>query len=194
MSKAFTKEDNSSENEDLIEDGTSLEETATPSGFKNYITPLGAERLQTELKDLLHVQRPKVVNTVSWAAGNGDRSENGDYIYGKRRLREIDRRIRFLTKRLESAEVIDPAAQKSTEVLFGATVTFADEEERKKTVRIVGIDESAPEKGDISWISPLAKALLHAKVGDIINFHSPRGEEDLEIISIQYITQKGAPS
>ncbi len=153
---------------------------------KNYMTPAGAARLKEELRKLLYEERPEVVRTVSWAASNGDRSENGDYIYGKRRLREIDRRIRFLTKRLEAAEVIDPAQQRRDRVLFGATVTVQDEEGHTRRYRIVGIDESDPKNGGVSWISPIAKALLNSKEGDVVRFRSPKGEEELEVLEIRY--------
>jgi transcription elongation factor GreB len=156
------------------------------SGTKNYLTPAGAARLREELKRLLYVERPEVVRTVAWAASNGDRSENGDYIYGKRRLREIDRRIRFLTKRLEAAEVIDPSRQNREQVLFGATVTVRDEEGRSRAYRIVGIDEADAGRGEVSWISPIARALLGARVGDAVLFRSPRGEEELEVVRIAY--------
>lgn len=169
------------------EDLDSSESTASlPHGVKNYITPAGAQRMREELKDLLYTQRPEVVRTVSWAASNGDRSENGDYIYGKRRLREIDRRIRFLTKRLDLAEVVDPANQSSDRVLFGATVTVSDEEGRSRTYRIVGIDETDVKRGHVSWISPIGKALLQARVGDVVTLRSPKGEEELEILDIKY--------
>lgn len=155
-------------------------------GKKNYITPAGAEKLKAELSHLLNVERPEVTRTVSWAAGNGDRSENGDYIYGKKRLREIDRRIRFLTKRLEIAEIIDPAQVQAPDIRFGATVTLADEEGRKRTYTIVGVDEVDVPSGRISWISPLATALLGYREGDVVNFRSPRGVEELEILAIRY--------
>ncbi len=167
--------------------------------MKNYITPAGADRLKAELKKLLHEDRPELVKVISWAASNGDRSENGDYIYGKRRLREIDRRIRFLSKRLEAAEIIDPSqqlaqqvaqqegtAQISCRVLFGATVTVLDEEERERTYRIVGQDEIDLSKGWVSWVSPIAKALLNAKKGDVVQLTTPKGIEDLEIIRVTY--------
>lgn len=153
---------------------------------KNYITPQGLEHLRTELTQLLKVDRPKMVETVAWAASNGDRSENGDYIYGKRRLREIDRRIRFLTKRLEIVEVVEPEKRQSDQVFFGATVTLLNEEEEEKVYSIVGVDESDASMGKISWISPLARALIKARVGDTITFRSPKGEEDLEITKIEY--------
>src|ERR1700744_6213068 len=161
MSKAFVKE--SDDEADLPD-----EPPAVPVGFKNYMTPGGHRRMQDELRQLLRVERPKVVETVAWAAGNGDRSENGDYIYGKKRLREIDRRIRFLTKRLESAEIIDPTQQKSDRVLFGATVTIQDEEGKERVYQIVGIDETDGKRGRISWISPIGKALLQSKVGEAV--------------------------
>ncbi|NDD90583.1 transcription elongation factor GreB [bacterium] len=183
MSKAFTKEDSgvgTPEAEDLDE-GTPL-----PRGAKNYMTPVGAERLRSELKHLLNEARPEVVRTVSWAASNGDRSENGDYIYGKKRLREIDRRIRFLQRRLDQVEVVDPAQQKGDRVLFGARVTVEDEAGSRKAYRIVGIDEADPANGDVSWISPIAKALLNSRVGDVVSFRSPKGEEELEVLSVSF--------
>lgn len=154
---------------------------------KNYVTPKGYADLQNELRFLVNEERPKVVDIVAWAAKNGDRSENGDYIYGKRRLREIDRRIRYLTKRLEEAEVVDPALQKHfTKVFFGATVTFSYKNGEVKTVKIVGVDEADMAKNSISWLSPLAKSLLKSEVGDVVKFHSPAGVEILEIIKIEY--------
>jgi len=181
MSKAFTKE---SEN-DLDDD---LETTdALPPGTKNYITRKGFDRLQAELRHLKRVERPKVVETVAWAAGNGDRSENGDYIYGKKRLREIDRRMRFLGKRLEIAEVVDPARQtKRDQVFFGAIVTYENKAGEERTVRIVGVDEAQSELGEISWVSPVARALLKAEVGDQVEVRTPNGPEMLEIVDIQY--------
>ncbi len=181
MSKAFTKE---SEN-DLDDD---LETTdALPPGTKNYITRKGFDRLQAELRHLKRVERPKVVETVAWAAGNGDRSENGDYIYGKKRLREIDRRMRFLGKRLEIAEVVDPARQtKRDQVFFGATVTYENKAGEERTVRIVGVDEAQSELGEISWVSPVARALLKAEVGDQVEVRTPNGPEMLEIVDIRY--------
>jgi transcription elongation factor GreB len=153
----------------------------------NYITPGGARRLKEELHRLLATDRPEVVRTVSWAASNGDRSENGDYIYGKRRLREIDRRIRFLQKRLEAARVVDPLAQKGDRVVFGATVTVADEDGDERTYRIVGIDESEPTVGKVSWISPLAKTLMGARVGDGVTLRTPKGEEELEVLEVRFV-------
>ena len=150
------------------------------------MTPNGAKRLQEELRELLHTERPKLVETVAWAAGNGDRSENGDYIYGKKRLREIDRRIRFLTQRLEQMEVVDPASQNSDRVLFGATVTGEEEDGTKKTYQVVGVDEADPANGKLSWISPIGKALLQSKVGQVVSVRTPSGEVELEVKSIVY--------
>ena len=180
MSKAFTKE---TESEDLeIEEADSL-----PAGFKNYITPDGLVRLQAELKHLRSVERPKVVETVAWAAGNGDRSENGDYIYGKKRLREIDRRMRFLMKRLQIAEVVDQSQQKNRDqVFFGATVTYASEAGDEKTIRIVGVDEARLEEGEVSWVSPIARALLKAWEGDVVKVHTPNGLEEIKVVEISY--------
>ncbi len=181
MSKAFTKETDS-DDDDGLDEAPSL-----PAGTKNYITQAGFQRLQDELRDLVKVERPKVVETVSWAAGNGDRSENGDYIYGKKRLREIDRRIRFLTKRLEIAEVVDPAQQKNRDqVFFGATVTYANEDGGEKTVTIVGIDEANLEHGKVSWISPIARALHKAREGDVVDLRTPHGIEHVEVLAIGY--------
>jgi transcription elongation factor GreB len=180
MSKAFTKESDGDDEEG------GAEAPALPKGTKNYITPAGADRLKAELHELLHKTRPDLVKVVQWAASNGDRSENGDYIYGKRKLREIDRRIRFLTKRLESAEVVKTTGQKADQVRFGARVKVADEDGEEREYRIVGIDETDPAHGDVSWISPVAKALLNARVGDTVMLRTPKGEEELEILSIEY--------
>jgi transcription elongation factor GreB len=180
MSKAFTKE---TETEADVED----EIPALLAGVKNYITPEGLRRLQDEFAQLQKIERPKTVETVAWAAGNGDRSENGDYIYGKRRLREIDRRMRFLRKRMEIAEVVDPARQKNREqIFFGAAVTYLNEHDEEKTVRIVGIDEARSEFHEISWISPVAKALLKASEGDSVEVRTPKGIERIEILKISY--------
>src|SRR5271169_122634 len=180
MSKAFVKESDA-------EEDRRQEPSAPPVGFKNYMTPQGHRQLQEELRRLLRVERPKVVDVVSWAAGNGDRSENGDYIYGKRRLREIDRRIRFLSKRLESAEVVDPAQQKKRDqVFFGATVTYANERGGETTITIVGIDEADFARGQVSWISPIARALMKASEGDIVELRAPGGIEQIEVIGIRY--------
>ncbi|MFD2264905.1 transcription elongation factor GreB [Lacibacterium aquatile] len=161
---------------------------ALPTGTKNYITPQGFKRLQDELKHLLRVERPKIVEVVSWAAGNGDRSENGDYIYGKKRLREIDRRVRFLTKRLAIAEAVDPARQQHLDfVLFGATVTYVDAEDKEATVTLVGVDETDAEAGKVSWICPIARAFWKRKVGDEVVLRSPGGAQKLEILEIRYL-------
>ncbi len=183
MSKAFTKETDAEDDDVDVDDV----EVALPAGTKNYITPVGLQRLKDELRQLTRVERPKVVETVHWAAGNGDRSENGDYIYGKKRLREIDRRTRHLLKRLEIAEPVDSAQQKNrAQVFFGATVTYADKDDKEHTVRIVGIDEVQHEKGEISWISPLARALLKARVGDTVEVRTPQGGEPVEVMAIAY--------
>jgi transcription elongation factor GreB len=158
-----------------------------PAGAKNYMTPQGFSRLRDELRQLIRVERPKIVDVVSWAAANGDRSENGDYIYGKRRLREIDRRIRFLGKRLESSEVVDPAAQKNREqVFFGATVTYANARGAEYTITIVGVDEADLARGQVSWVSPIARALLRAREGDIVELRAPAGPERIEVLAIEY--------
>ena len=180
MSKAFIKESG-------VEADVEDEIPALPAGTKNYITPEGLQRLQDEFSQLQKIERPKIVETVSWAAGNGDRSENGDYIYGKRRLREIDGRMRFLRKRMEIAEAVDPARQKNRErVYFGATVDYRNARDEVKTVRIVGIDEARSELNEVSWISPVAKALLKAAEGDIVEVRTPKGVERLEILKISY--------
>jgi len=181
MSKAFTRESDS----DDEEEGGGL--PPLPAGGKNYITPQGYARLRAELLHLIDEDRPKVVEVVHWAASNGDRSENGDYIYGKKRLREIDRRIRFLTKRLDVAEVVDPAAREPTDqVFFGATVLYATADGREKRIRIVGIDEVDPAHGQVSWISPIARALLKAREGDSVTLRTPAGIETLEILAVRY--------
>jgi transcription elongation factor GreB len=153
---------------------------------KNYITPQGAEKLKNELRHLRDVERPQVVKVVAWAASNGDRSENADYIYGKRRLREIDRRIEFLTRRLISIEVVDPIRQKGEVIRFGASVTVMTEAEVEKKYSIVGEDESDATKNLISWVSPIAKALLNRTVGDVVTVKTPKGDEDLEIVAVSY--------
>ena len=155
---------------------------------RHYMTPGGHARLRDELEYLVKTERPRIVEVVSWAASNGDRSENGDYLYGKKRLREIDRRIRFLMKRLEDAQVVDPAAQQHREqVFFGATVVVCDEAGLEATYSIVGIDEADPGKGWISWVSPLARALIKLREGDVARFNSPQGERELEIIDVAYV-------
>lgn len=180
MSKAFTKETEPEEIEP--DDGPSL-----PKGAKNYITLAGLARLQAELKTLRTVERPKVVDVVSWAAGNGDRSENGDYIYGKKRLREIDRRMRFLMKRLEIAEPVDPDLQTNRDqIFFGATVTFCNDDV-ERTVRIVGVDEARIDDGEISWVSPVARALMKARIGDVVKVQTPKGIDEIDVLEISYI-------
>jgi transcription elongation factor GreB len=181
MSKAFTKES------DAEDEATTEPAPALPAGTKNYITRAGCDALKAELRALIQGERPKVVETVAWAAGNGDRSENGDYIYGKKRLREIDSRIRFLTKRLEAAEIVDPAQQKNRkQVFFGATVVYEDGRGAARTVTIVGIDETDADRGRVSWISPIARALLKAREGDSVELRVPGGAETIEIVEISY--------
>ena len=180
MSKAFTKE-----SDDADEDELQL--PALPVGGKNYITPQGYAVLRAELLDLIDNERPKVVEVVHWAASNGDRSENGDYLYGKKRLREIDRRIRFLTKRMEIAEVTDPTVHHGNEqIFFGATVTYADETGQERTVRIIGSDEADSSKGEVSWISPIARTLLKARIGDELKLVMPDRVGDIEVIAVAY--------
>ena len=183
MSKAFTKESDGEDEDDRPEDTGGL-----PAGSKNYMTPQGFERLREELMTLMRKERPEVVQIVSWAAANGDRSENGDYLYGKKRLREIDHRVRYLKKRIESAEVVDPERQKNKDqVFFGATVEYA-RKDKIQTVTIVGIDEAEAERanGKVSWLSPLARALTKAREGDTVELRTPAGMETLEILSITY--------
>jgi len=184
MSKAFTRESDA-------EDELPPEEPAPlPAGAKNYITRGGFDALERELRALIRDERPKIVETVTWAAGNGDRSENGDYIYGKKRLREIDRRIRFLIRRLDNAEVVDPLARRdedtAAQVFFGATVTVCNKRGEKRTVSIVGIDEIDTDRGYISWVSPMARALIKAREGDTVVLSTPGGTEQLEIIAVRY--------
>jgi transcription elongation factor GreB len=180
MSKAFTKE---TDDELELPD----EEPAIPVGVKNYMTAAGHRRMQDELRRLTREERPKTVDIVAWAAGNGDRSENGDYLYGKQRLREIDRRIRFLTRRLEVALVVDPRQQtRRDQVFFGASVTYANEHGGEKTVTIVGIDEADLDRGQVSWISPIARALLKAHEGDTVELRTPTGTEKIEVLEIRY--------
>jgi transcription elongation factor GreB len=180
MSKAFTRDGD----ENTTEVDTEVD--ASIPGGKNYITPAGAERLRAELKKLRYEERPEVTKTVAWAAGNGDRSENGDYLYGKKRLREIDKRMRFLAKRLEAAEVVDPLVIAVEYVQFGATVSLRFEDDSEKTYSIVGVDEVDVNNGRISWMSPLARALLKAKAGDYVTFHSPKGEQEVEVLAVVY--------
>ena len=176
MSKAFVRESEDDE-------APALEPAPPPA--RNYISPAGYARLKAELKGLVEVERPEVVRTVSWAAKNGDRSENGDYIYGKRRLREIDRRVRFLIKRLEAAEVVDAAGRDTDQIFFGSTIRIKSKE-GERTLIIVGVDETDTAKGRISWISPVAKALLKAREGDTVTLKTPGGLEALEILEVRY--------
>jgi transcription elongation factor GreB len=181
MNKAFTRE---REDEDDEDGGAAPPPVA---GGKNYITPQGYARLRGELMHLIDEERPQVVEVVHWAASNGDRSENGDYIYGKKRLREIDRRIRFLTKRLEIAEVVDPAVHHGSEqVFFGATVHYAEESGQERAVTIMGIDEADSAQGQVSWISPIARALLKANAGDVVRLATPAGVQEIEILEVRY--------
>ena len=181
MNKAFVKESDGDEDDDLPES------QALPAGTNNYMTVSGYRTLNAELMHLMNVERPEVVSVVSWAASNGDRSENGDYLYGKKRLREIDRRIRYLTRRLESAEVVDPAQQPNRDqVFFGASVHYVDSRGEEFTVAIVGVDEAEPLAGKISWISPVARALIKAREGDTVTLRTPAGIEELDILDVEY--------
>lgn len=181
MSKAFTRETDTEDDEDL--GGL----PPLPAGGKNYITPAGYARLRDELLQLIDEERPKVVEVVHWAASNGDRSENGDYLYGKKRLREIDRRIRFLTKRLEIAEVTDPSVHHGRDqVFFGATVTYAEASGQERTITILGIDEADSAQQQVSWISPIARALLKAREGDVVKLVTPVGAQEVEILEVRY--------
>jgi transcription elongation factor GreB len=183
MSKAFTREPDAAGDDD--DDDIAL--PALPAGTKNYLTPAGYARLRSELLALLDDERPKIVEIVSWAAKNGDRSENGDYLYGKKRLREIDRRIRFLTKRLDIAEVADPALHHGhDQVFFGATVTYVNQRDEERTITIKGIDEVDNLAGEVSWISPIARALLKARVGDEVQLMTPGGLEQIEVLAVSY--------
>jgi len=185
MSKAFTRENDEAPDHDDVEDPSPL-----PAGARNYMTPGGFARLRDELDRLVQKERPELVATIAWAAGNGDRSENGDYIYGKRRLRDIDRRIRFLIRRLDRAEVVDPTARRdedtADQVFFGATVTTRNARDETRTVSIVGIDEIDTARGYISWISPMARALLKAREGDTVVVRTPAGAEELEVVEVRY--------
>ena len=182
MSKAFTRE-----NDDTPEDDRD-EADELPTGTLNYMTPAGFAALQAEKENLLRFERPRIVEIVSWAAGNGDRSENGDYLYNKKRLREIDRRVRYLTKRIESAEIVDPRQQQKLDrVFFGATVTYARADDTEHTVTLVGIDEADLGKGKINWLSPVARALMKAGPGDTVDVRTAAGTETIEIIAVAYI-------
>lgn len=186
MNKAFTREEPTETDDDDVQDVSPL-----PAGSRNYMTPGGFARMRRELDALVSKERPELVATVAWAAGNGDRSENGDYIYGKKRLREIDRRIRFLVRRLDGAEVVDPATPRhddaQSRVYFGATVTVADARGDERTVSIVGIDEIDTARGYISWISPMARALLKAREGDTVTVRTPGGDEALDVVAVRYV-------
>jgi transcription elongation factor GreB len=179
LSKAFTRED------DAPEEAPEIEPQAPP-GAKNYITPAGHARLKSELKQLVEAERPELLKTIAWAAGNGDRSENADYLYGKKRLREIERRIRFLMKRLEIAEVVDPRDQDQDRIFFGASVDYADAAGAEHRVSIVGTDEVDPARGRVSWVSPIARAMLKAREGDAVVLQTPAGSERIEILRIRY--------
>lgn len=185
MNKAFVREPENDEDDPEL----AQTELAPPPGHKNYITPGGFAKLKQELEHLIKHERPRVVEIVSWAASNGDRSENGDYIYGKRRLREIDRRIRFLGKRIDIAEVVDPLRQTNcSQVFFGARVTVSDGNGEESVYTIVGIDEADATSGKISWISPLARALIKSREGDTIRFKSPSGFREMDVIEVVYQT------
>ena len=189
MNKAFTRE---LDRDDEDDDGD-VEAPVLPGGAKNYITAAGHRRLRDELKTLLDDERPKMVETVSWAAKNGDRSENGDYLYGKKRLREIDRRIRFLTKRLDIAEVVDPSAHHGgDQVFFGATVRYVNQRDEERTITIKGVDEAESGKGEVSWIAPIARVLLKARVGDELRLETPGGVEEIEVLDVSYPAPHGA--
>jgi transcription elongation factor GreB len=185
MNKAFTRESDADPEEDEQELVWPL-----PVGARNYMTPEGFRRMKDELERLVQKERPELVATVAWAAGNGDRSENGDYIYGKKRLREIDRRIRFLVRRLDAAEVVDPAAHRydgSDQVFFGATVMLRSAKDGERTVSIVGIDEIDTARGYISWVSPMARAIIKAREGDTVTLYTPGGVDELEIVEVRYV-------
>ena len=181
MSKAFTRESEDADDEDEVASAS------IPAGTRNYLTPAGYARLRSELISLLDVERPKVVDVVSWAAKNGDRSENGDYLYGKKRLREIDRRIRFLSKRLDIAEVVDPSVHHgSDQVFFGATVRYLNARDEENTITIKGVDEFDSAAGEVSWVAPIARALLGTRVGDEVRVQTPAGVDMLEVLQVQY--------
>jgi transcription elongation factor GreB len=188
MSKAFTREETEAPEDDAPDDAPPL-----PAGARNYMTPDGFARLKAELEGLVSRERPELVATVAWAASNGDRSENGDYLYGKKRLREIDRRIRFLVRRLDVAEVVDPSMRRDDDrIFFGATVTVRNAAGDERTVSIVGIDEIDPARGYISWISPMARSLLKAREGETVTLRTPGGVEDLEVVSVRYASPSTA--
>jgi transcription elongation factor GreB len=184
MSKAFTREPDATQDEDEAGDASL---PPLPAGTRNYITPAGYARFRSELLELIDQERPQVVEVVHWAAGNGDRSENGDYLYGKKRLREIDRRIRFLTRRLECAEIADPSVHHGRDqVFFGATVRYADADGAQRQVTIMGVDEADSARGQVSWISPIARALLKAREGDVVRLQTPAGMQEIEVLEVSY--------
>jgi len=186
MSKAFTKES------DVAQDEEDLQRPALGSGDKNYITPRGYKTLRDELLQLIDEERPKVVDVVHWAASNGDRSENGDYLYGKKRLREIDRRIRFLTRRLEIAVITEPSLHHGNDqIFFGATVTYVDDADQERTITITGIDEADSAAGEVSWISPIARTLLKARVGDVLRLPMPERVAEIEVLDVKYPAPSG---
>ena len=193
MNKAFTRETDDSDEDDVPEGAPPL-----PAGTRNYMTPGGFARLKGELDQLVGTERPALVATIAWAAGNGDRSENGDYIYGKKRLREVDRRIRFLVKRLDRAEVVDPLGRAGSDdddrVFFGATVEVVNARGEPRTVSIVGVDEIDTARGYISWVSPMARALIKAREGETVTLHTPGGTEELEIASVRYVPLATGPA
>lgn len=182
MSKAFTRESNGEP-----EDGEDLRLPELPAGARNYMTPGGYARLRAELQHLQTVERPEITRVVAWAASNGDRSENGDYLYGKRRLREIDRRIRHLIKRLDTADVVDPESRDTDQIFFGASVELADRDGQTRTIAIVGIDEVDPARGYVSWLAPIARALLKHREGDTVRVPTPAGIEEYEVLSVRYV-------
>lgn len=190
MSKAFTR-DPDPDNDDNDTVASELAAPTLPAGTRNYITPGGYRRLKDELQYLLHKERPAVTAVVSWAAKNGDRSENADYHYGKRRLREIDRRIRFLGQRIDLAEIIDPeeprSGDRARQIFFGATVSYQNQQGESHTITIVGVDEIDLSLGRISWVSPLARAMLKAQAGDRLAFHAPAGTDELSIVEVSYL-------
>lgn len=187
MNKAFVKESDAPD-----DDENDVGLPALPAGSKNYMTPAGYARLDAEFNHLWKTERPRLVETIAWAASNGDRSENGDYLYGKKRLREVDRRIRFLSKRLEHAEVVDPATREETDqVFFGATVTYANQAGDERTITIKGIDEADNLCGEVSWVAPIARALLKARVGDEVRLQTPGGLEVLEVLEVRYPSPQG---
>ncbi|MGI8895079.1 MAG: transcription elongation factor GreB [Casimicrobiaceae bacterium] len=192
MNKAFTRES------DAEEDEAPEVTSPLPAGTKNYMTPGGFARLKRELDQRVTKERPQLVATIAWAASNGDRSENGDYIYGKKRLREVDRRIRFLIKRLDSAEVVDPTAREGAEdsdrIYFGATVTVDNVRGEQRTISIVGVDEIDPARGYISWVSPMARALIKARQGDFVTLTTPGGIDEIEIVAVKYSALATDPS